>query len=299
MTVERQEDATLAELQRRLRQGQYHIFHFVGHGGFDKQAEDGILILEDQEERGRRVSAQFLGTLLHDHRPLRLAILNACEGGRASRVDPFAGTAQSLVQQGIPAVIAMQFEVTDDAAICFTREFYAAIAVGYPGRRRAGRSAQSDFRRSQRDRVGNARLVHALARRPDFRGRAAQRADREQLQISSLLPAPANGHGVRRRRTAIDKLKQSWRSIPSTRTRDALRRDRSGARARDSNRGRAPPFDAGRWREALDGLRRVQAIDPAYRDTATLIDLAEKELDGPPVKRSGRPRRARQRSRSS
>jgi CHAT domain-containing protein len=105
--VERQEEATLSELRRRLRQGQYHIFHFIGHGGFDSQADDGILVLEDAEGRGRRVSAQFLGTLLHDHRPLRLAVLNACEGARSSRLDPFAGTAQSLVQQGIPAVIAM------------------------------------------------------------------------------------------------------------------------------------------------------------------------------------------------
>src|SRR5262245_60401620 len=74
VTVERQENATLSELQRRLRQNEYHIFHFVGHGGFDEQADDGLLVLEDAEERGRRVSAQFIGTLLHDHRPLRLAV---------------------------------------------------------------------------------------------------------------------------------------------------------------------------------------------------------------------------------
>src|SRR5262245_4236476 len=85
VAVEIQDTASLAELQKRLRAGQYHIFHFVGHGGFDTQTQDGVLVLEDAEERGRRVSAQFLGTLLHDHRPLRLAVLNACEGGRASR----------------------------------------------------------------------------------------------------------------------------------------------------------------------------------------------------------------------
>ena len=52
---------------------------------------------------------------------LRLAILNACEGGRTSRLDPFAGSAQTLVQQGIPAVIAMQFEIADDVASTFAR----------------------------------------------------------------------------------------------------------------------------------------------------------------------------------
>ncbi len=130
--IERLDQATLAALQHRLRRGEFHIFHFVGHGAFDERTQDGVLLLEDEAKDGRPVSGQELGTLLHDHTSLRLAILNACEGGRASRTDPFAGTAQSLVQQGISAVIAMQFEVTDETAILFSHEFYAAVADGYP-----------------------------------------------------------------------------------------------------------------------------------------------------------------------
>jgi hypothetical protein len=132
VTLERLEQATLAALQRRLRRGDCHVFHFIGHGSFDPQTQDGVLILEDEQRRGRPVSGQDLGTLLHDHRTLRLAILNACEGARAALDDPFAGAAQSLIQQGIPAVIAMQFEITDEAAITFAHEFYAAVADGYP-----------------------------------------------------------------------------------------------------------------------------------------------------------------------
>ena len=132
VAIQRQKNGTLTELRRTLREGEYHIFHFVGHGGFDESSEDGVLVLEGDNGRSRQVSSTDLGTVLHDHRPLRLAVLNACEGARGSRLDPFAGTAQSLVQQGIPAVIAMQFEVTDEAAICFTREFYSSIAGGYP-----------------------------------------------------------------------------------------------------------------------------------------------------------------------
>src|SRR5207237_112967 len=33
---------------------------------------------------------------------------------------------------GIPAVIAMQFEITDKAAILLAKEFYDALADGYP-----------------------------------------------------------------------------------------------------------------------------------------------------------------------
>ncbi|MEJ2211980.1 MAG: CHAT domain-containing protein, partial [Anaerolineae bacterium] len=132
VTLERLETATLAALQQRLRREEYHVFHFVGHGGFDEGAQDGVLILEDEQGLGRPVSGRYLGTLLHDEHTLRLAVLNACEGARASRTDPFAGVAQSLVQQGVPAVIAMQFEITDEAAITLAHEFYAALTDGYP-----------------------------------------------------------------------------------------------------------------------------------------------------------------------
>jgi hypothetical protein len=131
VTITRLPSASLAGLQRPLRLDSYHIFHFIGHGGFDEHAQDGALALEDAQGRARLVSGQDLGVMLSAHRSLRLIVLNACEGARGSSSDPFAGVAQSLVQQGIPAVIAMQFEITDEAAITFAEELYAAIADGY------------------------------------------------------------------------------------------------------------------------------------------------------------------------
>ena len=130
--LEKVETATLACLQEKLRQDEYHIFHFIGHGIFDEGTQAGVLLFEDENERGRMLNGQVLGTILHNHQSLRLVILNACEGARTSNSDPFAGAAQSLVQQGIPAVIAMQFEITDEAAITFSHEFYSALCDGYP-----------------------------------------------------------------------------------------------------------------------------------------------------------------------
>ena len=124
--------ASLSQLQRQLRMRDYHIFHFIGHAGFDESAQDGALILQDEKGRGRVVSGQDLGIVLSDERSLRLVVLNACEGGRSGQADPFAGCAQSLLQQRIPAVIAMQFEISDDAAITFSREFYDALARSDP-----------------------------------------------------------------------------------------------------------------------------------------------------------------------
>lgn len=123
---------TLLALQEQLRKDEYHIFHFIGHGMFSDYKEDGLLLLEDEQGAGAPVSSHYLGTLLHDEKSLRLALLNACEGGRTSVSDPYAGAAQQLVRQGIPAVIAMQFEVSERAAATLSREFYRSLADNYP-----------------------------------------------------------------------------------------------------------------------------------------------------------------------
>jgi hypothetical protein len=132
VVLERLGKATLSALRQRLRQEDVHIFHFIGHGRFDEEVRDGILMMEEENGKGYPVSGQLLGMHLHEHRPLRLAVLNACEGARTSLTNAFGGTAQSLVQQGIPAVLAMQFKITDQAAITFASEFYGSIADYYP-----------------------------------------------------------------------------------------------------------------------------------------------------------------------
>lgn len=130
--VTRLEKATLQSLQRALRRTEYHVFHFMGHGGFDEQSSDGVLVLENDDGGSRRVTGRELGTILTDARSVRLAVLNSCEGARSSGADPFGGTAPTLVKGGIPAVVAMQFEISDEAAIVFAHELYLAIADGYP-----------------------------------------------------------------------------------------------------------------------------------------------------------------------
>jgi len=132
LTLERLPTATLPALQNRLRQGDVHLIHYIGHGYFDTATNTGGLVLEDENGQHRLVTAKDLGVYLHGHAALRLLFLNACEGARSGREDAFAGLAQSLVRQSIPAVVAMQFEVSDTAAITLAQEFYQALADGYP-----------------------------------------------------------------------------------------------------------------------------------------------------------------------
>ena len=52
--------------------------------------------------------------------------------GARRATDPYGGMAQGLVLQGATAVVAMQFPITDPAAVMFTGKFYGALAAGLP-----------------------------------------------------------------------------------------------------------------------------------------------------------------------
>jgi outer membrane protein assembly factor BamB len=123
---------TWRDLQRAMRTGEWNIFHFIGHGAYDETKDEGFIALSDEGGRTHLLSAAQLGRLLDDHGPLRLAVLNSCEGARGGTKEVLSSTAAVLMRRGVPAVVAMQYEITDRAAIEFTRAFYEAIADGQP-----------------------------------------------------------------------------------------------------------------------------------------------------------------------
>jgi GNAT superfamily N-acetyltransferase len=129
------EKSTWRNLMTALRrhESQWHALHFIGHGGFDPTAQEGLLILEHETPgRSYPLRASRLGHLLQPIPSLRFVVLNSCEGARASRHATFSSTAATLVRRGIPAVLAMQYEISDSAAIEFSRSFYEALADGVP-----------------------------------------------------------------------------------------------------------------------------------------------------------------------
>jgi CHAT domain len=130
--VDRLPAPTIGGLQRWLRHDEVHVLHFVGHGYFDDQAQDGALMFSDPDGHPAPISSAVLGAHVRDHDPLRLVVLNACQSARVDDADPYSGMAQGLIQQEAAAVVAMQFPISDDAAIVFSREFYGAVADGEP-----------------------------------------------------------------------------------------------------------------------------------------------------------------------
>lgn len=123
--------ATWAGVQTRLLAGEWHVLHFVGHGGYDTRTDEGLLALVGEDGQADLIEAGRLADLLGEAQPApRLVMLNSCSSGQTGAKDVFSGTAATLVRSGISAVAAMQFAVSDTAAIAFARGFYTAIAHG-------------------------------------------------------------------------------------------------------------------------------------------------------------------------
>ncbi len=122
---------TWADLQDMLLGGIWHAVHFIGHGDFDPDQDEGVLALTDEDGRVDWVEASRLVDLLREAHPVpRLVVLNSCSGAAAGITDLFSGTAAALVRGGVSAVAAMQYEISDRAAVAFARGFYGAIAHG-------------------------------------------------------------------------------------------------------------------------------------------------------------------------
>jgi WD40 repeat protein len=120
------------QLASTLRSEPWHVLHFVGHGGFDDETESGYVELSGEDGSAIMVPATDLSRLVAENPELRLVVLNACESATTGRYGTFASTAAKLMREGVPAVVAMQYEITDPAALAFACTFYEGIARGLP-----------------------------------------------------------------------------------------------------------------------------------------------------------------------
>lgn len=125
--------ATPHKLHKRLIEWEPHIIHYMGHGTFNPDTGEGSLLLVDDGNNPHSVNGKQLGNLLLNTPSMRLAVLNACQSANLSRergLDPFSGVATSLVMAGLPAVVAMQFPISDEAALAFANGFYSQLSQG-------------------------------------------------------------------------------------------------------------------------------------------------------------------------
>lgn len=119
--------ATYVSLQMTNQTWQPHVLHFIGHGKFEKT--EGYLGLADIDNKVDWLSADNFSHVFNFWHP-RLVLLQACESAVSGTEPAFISLADYLVKHSIPAVVAMQFTITNDNAILFATGFYEAIRDG-------------------------------------------------------------------------------------------------------------------------------------------------------------------------
>jgi tetratricopeptide (TPR) repeat protein len=131
LRVEFAPNGSLETLEQYLREYNPHLLHFVGHGVFMDSADSGVLLMETRDGHRRQVwNKDFTQALLKNGRDLRGVFLSACQSAVAPRADGFADLASRLLEEGIPAVTAMQYSVLNISAMAFGSAFYKGIAEG-------------------------------------------------------------------------------------------------------------------------------------------------------------------------
>lgn len=114
---------SIVDLRREIDARQPDLLHIITHG-----EPDGISLWH--RDRPSMVSSASLRVTLEHTPSVKLAFLNACLAGMSSDTHRFRNVAAQLLQAGLPAVVAMQYEIRDDAAIEFAQFLYEELIAG-------------------------------------------------------------------------------------------------------------------------------------------------------------------------
>ncbi len=304
----------LRDRLRPTRGAPVHLLHVIAHGDLDAEARGaGVLIFEDAAGRPQPTSANFLARLLRRHaEPPRLVLLNACLGAAPATQDPASSLAGVLLRAGVPAVVAMQFDLADDAAAELARVFYRELAAGVPVDQAVG-EARSELRESYPARLDwlvpvlflgleDAALVARRSGSPAERPATAPTAAAPTPPASASQappPAPAPLPATLRQDALIAFFSEEWsRAEPllarlvaadpgDQASRERLERCRLELRLELRYAEARALRQAGAWEATLGVLNEITAAQANYPDPDGLRAWAEGQR-----RRAGRYQRA-------
>lgn len=156
LSFESLQPASFSQLEKFLDGNSINVLHFDGHGKVARKCQKchtlnyphylvcqragcgyniagtpplGYLAFQNEvdNEIVDWVDSRYLGLLLAKY-SVKLIVLSACRSGETRDRSVFGGVGPSLIQTGIPAVVAMQLPITVDSVQRFMKEFYSSIA---------------------------------------------------------------------------------------------------------------------------------------------------------------------------
>lgn len=118
--------ATPEALRTALR-SEPHVVHFAGHAAF--RENEAVIFLDRQDGSPWPMLAPAFAHLFLERPSVRIVVLNACEGASRSTHQALAGMAPWMLRHGLPAVVAMQWPITNSEAGLFATEFYRELIL--------------------------------------------------------------------------------------------------------------------------------------------------------------------------
>lgn len=143
-------NATHRTLMDTIEKEKPQIVHFIGHGrtGHGRTADKAeIALMKSQEDLNREkmkmiserrepdeahwVDSDSVRALFVRDAPPRLVFLHACNSAKAPQsLEIFKSTAQQVLHAGVPFVVAMQYEISNEDATDFAKTFYKKLGEG-------------------------------------------------------------------------------------------------------------------------------------------------------------------------
>lgn len=129
-------EATYDRIREELRECQYHIIHYAGHGRYDeKSPEESCLFFWENNNKSGKVTAMPISELqmLLKGAKTRFFYLSCCYGttnGPQQKLldDDFLGIADGIIHARVPAVLGFRVPVSDKGARVLAIEFYKSLA---------------------------------------------------------------------------------------------------------------------------------------------------------------------------
>ena len=120
---------TIDRLVSILREEDFNIIHFIGHTNFQNQT--GGIALIDKDRKVDYINDENFSSLFIGRKSIQLIVMNSCLTAKSS-IESFSGIANAMVKQGLPAVIGMQYPITNKTASIFAEHFYSSLVLDSP-----------------------------------------------------------------------------------------------------------------------------------------------------------------------
>ena len=129
-----QGEVTPDRFRSKMSEGPWDIVHFIGHGNVVDGTTRVRLNPDNPDDGDQWVAGEVFASFFQQRVP-HLVTLNCCYGGSEASHRSLSGLGPFLLRAGVPAVVAMQYEIPDNVAIKFAENFYGELlAGGKPGR---------------------------------------------------------------------------------------------------------------------------------------------------------------------